>query len=167
MTTLIKKIQFLNKKEENELPLSDEEVIIMFIHKFFLPLIFFVFTTLIFSINPIVMSIAIIGLLLTEINAIKNLFLNNKNGTLYCPGIEEKKEKWNNEVNDKIYKFLKTPIEIEKKNNHPTAIQKSTYLKKDNNYKQPDAGTVLEQINIKPTLKEILKNKTQNYSSLF
>ncbi|MDG7053026.1 MAG: hypothetical protein LKM45_04045 [Wolbachia endosymbiont of Alcedoecus sp.] len=97
-------------KEKDEPPLSDEEMVTTFLRKSLLPVALFAFTTLIFGTGAIMIGIAIVGLLFTEVNAVKSLFSNNRKGTLYNPETEEEKA-WDGEISSRISGILKTPVE--------------------------------------------------------
>ncbi|MFP3035838.1 MAG: hypothetical protein ACEY3A_02285 [Wolbachia sp.] len=136
------KIPFLGGgKEKDEPPLSDEEMVTTFLRKSLLPVAFFAFTTLIFGTGPIMIGIAIVGLLFTEVNAVKSLFSNNRKGTLYNPETEEEKE-WGS----KISGILKTPVEGAGRDNQPAVTPG-----KQQNSEQPN----------KPSHQERLKDQRQ------
>jgi hypothetical protein len=115
---LLEKVPFLGKKkeEEKEKPLSDEQMVMQFLRKSLLPILLFAFTLLIFGGGPIMTPIAVIGLIITEVKAVKSLFSNDKEGTLYNPHTEpEQKLDWNNKILNDINDILKIPVkEVEK-----------------------------------------------------
>lgn len=127
MSGLKEKVPFLGGgKEEDEPPLSDEEMVTTFLRKSLLPVAFFAFTTLIFGTGPIMLGIAVVGLLVTEVSAVKSLFSNNRKGTLYNPDTEKKKE-WGSEISGKISDILKTPVKgAGKDNQHALAEERVT-----------------------------------------
>ncbi|MGL9758378.1 MAG: hypothetical protein ACR5LA_06070 [Wolbachia sp.] len=124
---LLEKVPFLGKgkKEEDEPPLSDEEIVTTFLRKSLLPVALFVLTTLTFGTGPIMLSIAVIGLLITEVKVVKSLFSNDKKGTLYDPHSrdEKKKEGWDGKILEGIDDILKTPV---------TGVKKGTSVSEQN-----------------------------------
>ncbi|MDR3132338.1 MAG: hypothetical protein LBU02_04580 [Rickettsiales bacterium] len=123
MSGLKEKVPFLGGgKEEDEPPLSDEEMVTTFSRKSSLPVALFAFTTLIFGTGPIMLSIAVVGLLFTEVNAVKSLFSNNRKGTLYNPDTEKEKE-WGGKISSKISGILKTPVKGAGKDNQPALAE--------------------------------------------
>ncbi|MGL9731324.1 MAG: hypothetical protein ACR5KX_00530 [Wolbachia sp.] len=117
MSGLKEKVPFLGGgKEKDEPPLSDEEMVTTFLRKSLLLVALFAFTTLVFGTGPIMLSIAVVGLLFTEVNAVKSLFLNNRKGTLYNPDTEKEKE-WGGEISSRISEILETPVKGAGKDN--------------------------------------------------
>ncbi|QOD38643.1 hypothetical protein [Candidatus Wolbachia massiliensis] len=122
MNGVKEKIPFLggNKKEEDEPPLSDEEMVTTFLRKSLLPVALFAFTTLIFGTGPITIGIAITGLVITEVSAVKSLFSNDRKGTLYNPNTEKEEGKeWGNEISCGIADILKTSVKGAEKGEQP------------------------------------------------
>lgn len=137
MSGLKEKIPFLGGgKEKDKPPLSDEEMVTTFLRKSLLPVAFFAFTTLIFGTGPIMIGIAIVGLLFTEVNAVKSLFSNNRKGTLYNPETEEEKA-WGSEISSKISGILKTPVEGAGRDNQPAVTPREQLTQEKENSKQP------------------------------
>ncbi|MDR2609343.1 MAG: hypothetical protein LBC06_01970 [Rickettsiales bacterium] len=123
MSELKEKVPFLGGgKEKGEPPLSDEEMVTTFLRKSLLPVALFAFTTLIFGTGPIMLSIAVVGLLVTEVNAVKSLFSNNRKGTLYNPDTEKEKE-WGGEISSRISEILETPVKGAGKDNQPALAE--------------------------------------------
>ncbi|WP_341817223.1 hypothetical protein [Wolbachia endosymbiont (group A) of Agelastica alni] len=103
------------KKEEDEPPLSDEEMVKTFLSKSLLPITLFAFSALIFGTGPIALAISGGLLVWTEVSTIKSLFSNNKKGTLYDPSSQdkddtEKRAKLNGKILEGIDDILKTPV---------------------------------------------------------
>ncbi|NUX01414.1 hypothetical protein GO685_02710 [Wolbachia endosymbiont of Madathamugadia hiepei] len=123
MSGLKEKVPFLGGgKEKDEPPLSDEEMVTTFLRKSLLPVALFAFTALIFGTGPIMLSIAVVGLLVTEVNAVKSLFSNNRKGTLYNPDAEKEKE-WGGKISSKISDILKTPVKGAGRDNQPALAE--------------------------------------------
>ncbi|MBS9530689.1 hypothetical protein INQ25_04795 [Wolbachia endosymbiont of Rhagoletis cerasi] len=117
MDGMKEKIPFLgkDKKEEDEPPLSDEEMVKTFLSKSLLPITLFAFSALIFGTGPIALAISGGLLVWTEVSTIKSLFSNNKKGTLYDPSSQdkddtEKRAKLNGKILEGIDDILKTPV---------------------------------------------------------
>ncbi len=128
------KIPFLGGgKEKDEPPLSDKEMVTTFLRKSLLPVALFAFTTLIFGTSPIMLSIAVVGLLVTEVNAVKSLFSNNRKGTLYNPNTEKEKE-WGSEISDGINTILETPVKRVEKG---TPVSEQNSQGKEKSEQQP------------------------------
>ena len=134
MSGLKEKIPFLGGgKEKDEPPLSDKEMATTFLRKSLLPVALFAFTTLIFGTSPIMLSIAVVGLLVTEVNAVKSLFSNNRKGTLYNPNTEKEKE-WGSEISDGINTILETPVKRVEKG---TPVSEQNSQGKEKSEQQP------------------------------
>lgn len=130
MSGVKEKILFLgkDKKEEDEPPLSDEEMVTTFLCKSLLPIIVLTAVILLgglsgpvsvfgfFTIpHVMVIGFAAFGLAAAEYKAVKGLFSNNKKGTLYDPSSQdkddiEKRAKLNEKIRNGIDDILKTPI---------------------------------------------------------
>ncbi|RDD35326.1 hypothetical protein Wcon_00508 [Wolbachia endosymbiont of Cylisticus convexus] len=127
MSGLKEKIPFLgkDKKEKDEPPLSDEEMVTTFLRKSLFPII--ALTTVIllgglsgpvsvlglFTIpHVIVIGFIVFGLAAAEYKAVKGLFFNDKKGTLYNPHSRDEKERkgWDNEISGGINKILKNKV---------------------------------------------------------
>ncbi|MGL9681478.1 MAG: hypothetical protein ACR5K2_00385 [Wolbachia sp.] len=117
MSGLKEKVPFLGKgKEKDEQPLSDEEMVTTFLRKSLLLVALFAFITLVFGTGSIMLSIAVVGLLFTEVNAVKSLFSNNRKCTLYNPDNEKEKE-WGCEISSRISEILETSVKGAGKDN--------------------------------------------------
>lgn len=138
MSGLKEKVPFLGGgKEKDEPPLSDEEMVTTFLRKSLLPVALFAFTTLVFVTGPIMLGIAVVGLLITEVNAVKSLFSNNRKGTLYNPDTEKEKE-WGSEISSKISDILKTPVEGAGRDNQPAVTPGEQLTQGRENSEQPN-----------------------------
>lgn len=159
MSGLKEKVPFLGGgKEKDEPPLSDKEMATTFLRKSLLPVALFAFTTLIFGTGPIMLSIAVVGLLVTEVNAVKSLFSNNRKGTLYNPGTEKEKE-WGSEISDGINTILKTPVKrVEKGTSVSEQISQENNRGNENSAQQPKS--VYEEV----TLDQLAQNTGQQPS---
>lgn len=111
------KIPFLggDKKEEDEPPLSDEEMVTKFLRKVFLPILFSIASILIFGPTTLAIVAAVIGTIFAVKGGIEVLFSNNRPGTLYDPSSPdkddtEKKAKLNEKIRNGIDDILKTEI---------------------------------------------------------
>uniref|UniRef100_A0A3B0IZJ8 Uncharacterized protein n=1 Tax=Wolbachia endosymbiont of Aleurodicus dispersus TaxID=1288877 RepID=A0A3B0IZJ8_9RICK len=111
------KIPFLggDKKEEDEPPLSDEEMVTKFLRKVFLPILFSIASILIFGPTTLAIVAAVIGTIFAVKGGIEVLFSNNRPGTLYDPSSPdkddtEKRAKLNEKIRNGIDDILKTEI---------------------------------------------------------
>ncbi|QJT94200.1 hypothetical protein HGO53_02485 [Wolbachia endosymbiont of Diaphorina citri] len=111
------KIPFLggDKKEEDEPLLSDEEMVIKFLYKVFLPILFSIASILIFGPTTLAIVAAVIGTIFAVKGGVEVLFSNNRPGTLYDPSSPdkddtEKREKLNEKIRNGIDDILKTEI---------------------------------------------------------
>lgn len=117
MSGLKEKIPFLGggKKEEDEPPLSDEEMVKKFLRKVFLPVLFSIASILIFGPTTLAIVAAVIGTIFAVKGGVEVLFSNNKPGTLYDTSSRdrddtEKKAKLNGKISEGINDILKTKI---------------------------------------------------------
>ncbi|MCA7009845.1 hypothetical protein [Wolbachia endosymbiont of Tribolium confusum] len=118
MSGLKEKIPFLGdgKKEDDELPLSDQEMVTKCLRKVFLPILFSIASILIFGPTTLAIVAAVIGTIFAVKGGVEVLFSNNKKGTLYDPSSQDKDDTEKRaKLNEKIYKgiddILRTPIE--------------------------------------------------------
>lgn len=159
MNGVKEKIPFLgkDKKEEDEPPLSDEEMVTTFLRKSLFPII--ALTTVIllgglsgpvsvlglFTIpHVIVIGFAVFGFAAAEYKAVKSLFSNDKKGTLYDPHSRDEKERkeWGNEISDGINEILKSGVNETGQGNQPAVTAEEQLTQKS---KQ---STVLEQVTL-------------------
>jgi hypothetical protein len=175
------------KKEEDEPPLSDEEMVTTFLRKSLFPII--ALTTVIllgglsgpvsvfglFTIpHVMVIGFAVFGFVAAEYKAVKSLFSNNKKGTLYDPSSQdntEKRAKLNEKICDGINKILGTPVEKAKGSEQPTSVPEQISQKNGEN-KQHSASerifhpgdeksTMLEQVTLKQLAENIEKQPSK------
>lgn len=155
MNGVKEKIPFLgkDKKEEDEPPLSDEEMVTTFLRKSLFPIILFSLPALIFGTGPIMLGIAVVGLLITEAKVVKSLFSNDKKGTLYNPHSRDEKERkeWGNEISDGINKILEIPVEKAKGSEQPTSVSEQISQGKEKSEQQPNS--MFEKISVGPLAK--------------
>lgn len=111
------KIPFLggDKKEEDEPPLSGEEMVTKFLRKVFLPILFSIASILIFGPTTLAIVAAVIGTIFAVKGGIEVLFSNDRPGTLYDPSSPdkddtEKRAKLNEKIRNGIDDILKTEI---------------------------------------------------------
>ncbi|WP_265026913.1 hypothetical protein [Wolbachia endosymbiont (group A) of Bombylius major] len=116
------------KKEEDEPPLSDEEMVTTFLRKIFLPILFSIASISIFGPTTLAVVVAAIGAIFVIKGGIEVLFSNNKKGTLYDPSSQdkddtEKRAKLNGKILEGIDDILKTPV---------TGVEKGTSVSEQN-----------------------------------
>ncbi len=122
MDGMKEKIPFLgkDKKEEDEPPLSDEEMVTTFLSKIFFPVLLSTIPMLIFGPTTLGVVLTAIGTIFAIKGGGEVLFSNNKKGTLYDPSSQdkddtEKRAKLNGKILEGIDDILKTPVtEVEK-----------------------------------------------------
>ncbi|BEP31316.1 MAG: hypothetical protein WBIAU1_07940 [Wolbachia endosymbiont of Drosophila biauraria] len=122
MDGMKEKIPFLgkDKKEEDEPPLSDEEMVTTFLSKIFFPVLLSTIPMLIFGPTTLGVVLTAIGTIFAIKGGVEVLFSNNKKGTLYDPSSQdkddtEKRAKLNGKILEGIDDILKTPVtEVEK-----------------------------------------------------
>ncbi|WP_341811360.1 hypothetical protein [Wolbachia endosymbiont (group A) of Oxytorus armatus] len=148
------KIPFLgkDKKEEDEPPLSDEEMVKAFLRKSLFPITLFAFSALIFGTGPIALAISGGLLVWTEVSTIKSLFSNNKKGTLYDPSSQdkddtEKRAKLNKKICDGINKILGTPVEKAKGSEQPISVSEQISQGKEKSEQQPVPEQISQENN--------------------
>lgn len=117
MSGLKEKIPFLGdgKKEDDEPPLSDEEMVTKCLRKVFLPILFSIASILIFGPTTLAIVAAVIGTIFAVKGGVEVLFSNNKKGALYDPSSPdkddtEKRAKLNEKICKGIDDILKTEI---------------------------------------------------------
>ncbi|MGL9759136.1 MAG: hypothetical protein ACR5LA_10350 [Wolbachia sp.] len=117
MSGLKEKIPFLGdgKKEDDEPPLSDQEMVTKCLRKVFLPILFSIASILIFGPTTLAIVAAVIGTIFAVKGGVEVLFSNNKKGTLYDPSSQdkddtEKRAKLNEKICKGIDDILKTEI---------------------------------------------------------
>ncbi|WP_406722715.1 hypothetical protein [Wolbachia endosymbiont (group A) of Rhinocyllus conicus] len=146
MNGVKEKIPFLgkDKKEEDEPPLSDEEMATAFLRKIFLPISFSIASILIFG--PITLAIvaAVIGTIFAIKGGVEVLFSNDKKGTLYNPHSrdEKKKEGWDGKILDGISKILGSKVNETGQGNQPAVTTEEQLTQKS------EQSTVLEQVTL-------------------
>ncbi|WP_341823415.1 hypothetical protein [Wolbachia endosymbiont (group A) of Agelastica alni] len=141
MNGVKEKIPFLGKdeKEEDEPPLSDEEMVTTFLRKIFLPILFSIASISIFGPTTLAVVLAAIGAIFAIKGGVGVLFSNNKKGTLYDPNLQdkndtEKREKLNGKILEGIDDILKTPVtEVEK----GTSVSEQISQGKEKSEQQP------------------------------
>ncbi|MBH5362781.1 hypothetical protein HUB90_07285 [Wolbachia endosymbiont of Kradibia gibbosae] len=130
MDGMKEKIPFLgkDKKEEDEPPLSDEEMVTTFLSKIFFPVLLSTIPMLIFGPTTLGVVLTAIGTIFAIKGGVEVLFSNNKKGTLYDPSSQdkddtEKRAKLNGKILEGIDNILKTPVtEVEKGTSVPEQI---------------------------------------------
>ncbi|WP_341818011.1 hypothetical protein [Wolbachia endosymbiont (group A) of Andrena fulva] len=117
MDGMKEKIPFLgkDKKEEDEPPLSDEEMVTTFLSKIFFPVLLSTIPMLIFGPTTLGVVLTAIGTIFAIKGGVEVLFSNNKKGTLYDPSSQdkddtEKRAKLNGKILEGIDDILKTPV---------------------------------------------------------
>nr|WP_264723171.1 hypothetical protein [Wolbachia endosymbiont (group A) of Sphecodes monilicornis] len=146
MDGMKEKIPFLgkDKKEEDEPPLSDEEMVTTFLSKIFFPVLLSTIPMLIFGPTTLGVVLTAIGTIFAIKGGVEVLFSNNKKGTLYDPSSQdkddtEKRAKLNGKILEGIDDILKTPVtEVEK----GTSVSEQISQGKEKSEQQP----VSEQI---------------------
>ncbi|KAG8156016.1 hypothetical protein JTE90_028686 [Oedothorax gibbosus] len=170
---LLEKVPFFgkDKKEEDEPPLSDEEMVTTFLRKIFLPILFSIASISIFGPTTLAVVAAAIGAIFAIKGGVGVLFSNDKKGTLYNPHSqdEKKKEGWDGKILDGINTILKTPVEKAKGSEQVTSVGKEkseqqpvpekASQKNEKSEQQPKP--VFEQV----TLDQQAKNKGQQPSN--
>ncbi|NEV49887.1 hypothetical protein EUZ93_05475 [Wolbachia pipientis] len=142
MNGLKEKIPFLGggKKEEDEPPLSDEEMVKTFSSKIFFPVLLSTIPMLIFGPTTVGVVFTAIGTIFAVKGGIEVLFSNNKKGTLYDPSSQdntEKRAKLNEKICDGINKILGTPVEKAKESEQPTSVSEQIFQGKEKSEQQP------------------------------
>ncbi|WP_457923622.1 hypothetical protein [Wolbachia endosymbiont of Muscidifurax uniraptor] len=141
MDGMKEKIPFLgkDKKEEDEPPLSDEEMVTTFLSKIFFPVLLSTIPMLIFGPTTLGVVLTAIGTIFAIKGGVEVLFSNNKKGTLYDPNSQdkndtEKREKLNGKILEGIDDILKTPVtEVEK----GTSVSEQISQGKEKSEQQP------------------------------
>ena len=141
MDGMKEKIPFLgkDKKEEDEPPLSDEEMVTTFLSKIFFPVLLSTIQMLIFGPTTLGVVLTAIGTIFAIKGGVEVLFSNNKKGTLYDPSSQdkddtEKRAKLNGKILEGIDDILKTPVtEVEK----GTSVSEQISQGKEKSEQQP------------------------------
>ncbi|MDE5059913.1 hypothetical protein R0F62_02425 [Wolbachia endosymbiont of Drosophila aff. chauvacae BK-2020] len=141
MDGMKEKIPFLgkDKKEEDEPPLSDEEMVTTFLSKIFFPVLLSTIPMLIFGPTTLGVVLTAIGTIFAIKGGVEVLFSNNKKGTLYDPSSQdkddtEKRAKLNGKILEGIDDILKTPVtEVEK----GTSVSEQNSQGKEKSEQQP------------------------------
>ncbi|MDE5061540.1 hypothetical protein OZD67_05450 [Wolbachia endosymbiont of Drosophila nikananu] len=143
MNGMKKKISFLSKdkKEEDEPPLSDEEMVTTFLSKIFFPILLSTILMSIFGPTTIGVVFAAIGTILVVKSGVEVLFSNNKKGTLYDPRDEKERKEWDNEISDGINKILGSEVNETEQSNQPAVTAEEQLTQKSQ-------STVLEQVTL-------------------
>ncbi|WP_353288891.1 hypothetical protein [Wolbachia endosymbiont (group A) of Pogonocherus hispidulus] len=143
---LLEKVPFLgkDKKEEDEPPLSDEEMATAFLRKIFLPISFSIASILIFGPTTLAIVAAVIGTIFAIKGGVEVLFSNDKKGTLYNPHSrdEKKKEGWDGKIFDGISKILGSKVNETGQGNQPAVTTEEQLTQKS------EQSTVLEQVTL-------------------
>ncbi|WP_410542161.1 hypothetical protein [Wolbachia endosymbiont (group A) of Urophora cardui] len=146
MNGVKEKIPFLgkDKKEEDEPPLSDEEMATAFLRKIFLPISFSIASILIFGPTTLAIVAAVIGTIFAIKGGVEVLFSNDKKGTLYNPHSrdEKKKEGWDGKILDGISKILGSKVNETGQGNQPAVTTEEQLTQKS------EQSTVLEQVTL-------------------
>ncbi len=141
MDGMKEKIPFLgkDKKEEDEPPLSDEEMVTKFLSKIFFPVLLSTIPMLIFGPTTLGVVVAAIGAIFAIKGGAGVLFSNDKKGTLYNPHSRDEKERkeWGNEISDGINKILGTPVEKAKGSEQPISVSEQISQGKEKSEQQP------------------------------
>ncbi len=141
MDGMKEKIPFLgkDKKEEDEPPLSDEEMVTTFLSKIFFPVLLSTIPMLIFGPTTLGVVLTAIGTIFAIKGGVEVLFSNNKKGTLYAPSSQdkddtEKRAKLNGKILEGIDDILKPPVtEVEK----GTSVSEQISQGKEKSEQQP------------------------------
>ncbi|WP_264374294.1 hypothetical protein [Wolbachia endosymbiont (group A) of Platycheirus albimanus] len=141
MDGMKEKIPFLgkDKKEEDEPPLGDEEMVTTFLSKIFFPVLLSTIPMLIFGPTTLGVVLTAIGTIFAIKGGVEVLFSNNKKGTLYDPSSQdkddtEKRAKLNGKILEGIDDILKTPVtEVEK----GTSVSEQISQGKEKSEQQP------------------------------
>lgn len=143
---LLEKVPFLGKgkKEEDEPPLSDEEMATAFLRKIFLPISFSIASIFIFGPTTLAIVAAVIGTIFAIKGGVEVLFSNDKEGTLYNPHSrdEKKKEGCDGKILDGISKILGSKVNETGQGNQPAVTTEEQLTQKS------EQSTVLEQVTL-------------------
>ncbi|WP_264703304.1 hypothetical protein [Wolbachia endosymbiont (group A) of Volucella inflata] len=159
MNGVKEKIPFLgkDKKEEDEPPLSDEEMVTTFLRKIFLPISFSIASILIFGPTTLAIVAAVIGTIFAVKGGVEVLFSNNRPGTLYNPhSLEKERKKWDNEISDGINKILEIEVEI-----IPEGGKKQSISEK-NSQPENEKSTTLKQVTLDQPTKNVRQQSKQD-----
>lgn len=128
---LLEKVPFLGKgkKEEDEPPLTDEEMVTTFLSKIFFPVLLSIASISIFGPTTLAVVAAAVGAIFAIKGGVEVLFSNNKKGTLYNPDSQdkddtEKRAKLNGKILDGIGEILESSVKKAKGSEQPTSVSK-------------------------------------------
>ncbi|WP_419247263.1 hypothetical protein ACJZL1_00520 [Wolbachia endosymbiont of Rhagoletis indifferens] len=148
---LLEKVPFFgkDKKEEDEPPLSDEEMVTTFLRKIFLPILFSIASISIFGPTTLAVVVAAIGAIFAIKGGVGVLFSNNKKGTLYDPSSQdkddtEKRAKLNGKILEGIDDILKTPVTGVEKG---TSVSEQISQEKEKSEQQPVPEQISQENN--------------------
>ncbi|WP_065094660.1 MULTISPECIES: hypothetical protein [unclassified Wolbachia] len=151
---LLENIPFLgkDKKEEDEPPLSDEEMVTTFLSKIFFPVLLSTIPMLIFGPTTLGVVLTAIGTIFVVKRGVEVLFSNNKKGTLYDPSSQdkddtEKRAKLNKKICDGINKILGTPVEKAKGSEQPISVSEQISQGKEKSEQQPVPEQISQENN--------------------
>lgn len=151
---LLENIPFLgkDKKEEDEPPLSDEEIVTTFLSKIFFPVLLSTIPMLIFGPTTLGVVLTAIGTIFVVKRGVEVLFSNNKKGTLYDPSSQdkddtEKRAKLNKKICDGINKILGTPVEKAKGSEQPISVSEQISQGKEKSEQQPVPEQISQENN--------------------
>ncbi|WP_341818462.1 hypothetical protein [Wolbachia endosymbiont (group B) of Ennomos erosarius] len=151
MNGMKEKIPFLSKdkKEEDEPPLSDEEMATTFLSKIFFPILFSIASISIFGPTTLAVVVAAIGAIFAIKGGVGVLFSNNKKGTLYDSSSQdkddtEKRAKLNGKILEGIDDILKTPVTGVEKG---TSVSEQISQEKEKSEQQPVPEQISQENN--------------------
>ncbi|WP_174134209.1 hypothetical protein [Wolbachia endosymbiont of Atemnus politus] len=160
MSGIKEKIPFLggSKKEEDEPPLSDGEMVTTFLRKIFLPTFISIALMLVFGPTTFAVVGAVIGAVFAVKGGFEVLFSNNRKGTLYNPDTKKEEGKeWDKEISVGISKVLKTPVKEAEKDKKPALTTEKPVQERGNS--EPSA--VPEQLKANGSFQEKEDNRRQ------
>lgn len=148
---LLEKVPFFgkDKKEEDEPPLSDEEMVTTFLSKIFFPVLLSIASISIFGPTTLAVVAAAVGAIFAVKGGVEVLFSNNKPGTLYDPSSRdrddtEKRAKLNGKILEGIDDILKTPVTGVEKG---TSVSEQISQKKEKSEQQPVPEQISQENN--------------------
>ncbi|WP_406831639.1 hypothetical protein [Wolbachia endosymbiont (group A) of Anomoia purmunda] len=139
MNGMKEKIPFLSKdkKEEDEPPLSDEEMATTFLSKIFFPVLLSTIPMLIFGPTTLGVALTAFGTIFAVKRGVEVLFSNNKKGTLYDPRDEKERKEWDNEISDGINKILGTSVKKAKGSEQLISVSEKVSQENEKSEQQP------------------------------
>lgn len=139
MNGMKEKIPFLgkDKKEEDEPPLSDEEMVTTFLSKIFFPVLLSTIPMLIFGPTTLGVVLTAIGTIFAVKRGVEVLFSNNKKGALYDPRDEKERKEWDNEISDGINKILGTSVKKAKGSEQLISVSEKVFQENEKSGQQP------------------------------